>query len=58
MHIAQEHLRTKAEIMGDVIAKALADHPRDQLPIVAEKRRDGTTVQYSEMSFDDVDPLA
>lgn len=46
VHIAAEHLRAKAGIMGEVIARALEDNPPDQVPIVAETRPDGTLIQY------------
>jgi integrase len=46
VHLAQEHLRTKAGIMGDVIEKALANHPLDQQPIVAELKKGGRIVQH------------
>jgi hypothetical protein len=46
VHLAAEHLRAKAGIMGEVIAKAMEDNPPDQQPIVAEQRPDGTLVQY------------
>ena len=39
VHLAQDHLRQKAEIMGEVIAKALLEHAStDQVPLVAEKK--------------------
>jgi hypothetical protein len=44
VHLAAEHLRSKAGIMGEVIAKALEENPPDQRPIVAERKSDGTVV--------------
>ncbi len=46
IHFAQEHVREKAGIMGEVIAKAVADYSAEQQPIVAERRRDGKIVQH------------
>jgi hypothetical protein len=42
VHLAQEHLRAKAEIMGIVIDEALAD--LDQQPLIAEKKGDTVSV--------------
>jgi integrase len=48
VHLAQEHLREKARLMGDVIAKALADYSPAQRPLVAELGKDGKVTTFLE----------
>jgi integrase len=46
VHLAQEHLREKAGLMGDVISKALADYSPDQRALVAERGDGGKVTTF------------
>jgi len=54
VHIAQEHLKRNADIMGAVIDKALADHSHDQLALVAEKKGNAVTLDLGSAVLEDV----
>ena len=45
VHLAADHLKQRADIMGDVIRRALEEYPPDQIPIVAEEKKNGVIVQ-------------